>query len=204
MPSPPTAKTNLSTGQHVVGYDFGRKQNHVVFCRVRVTTDNPLGCQITDWGALDFPKATLQQIVTTLFELTSTTTPRHCSIDGDWFLLESQPSGNSHCLAISHILQALLLSCNHSAERIIFNHASSKFNALDKAGQFKPGIPPGKQNAPARYRQRKRWAVNLCTALLETQPVQFQQFFTKLKKKDDFSDALLYAMAFVHRHPPVR
>lgn len=192
-------KIQLVDGQHVIGFDFGRKRNHVVFCRLQVLASHPNGFRIEDWGTLDYPNATLGTIITEMHDIARS---NHPSVCGQWFVLETQPSGNSRCLAISHAWQALLLANNHPADRILFTHARTKFTALDSDGICRPAIREGGQNAPARYRQRKRWATNLCLALLGGQPDEFRLLFHSLKKKDDFSDAFLYAAAFIVKHKP--
>lgn len=192
-------KIELFPDQSVIGFDFGRKRNHVVYCRLRVVPEHPSGFEITHWGTHDYPDCTLGSIVAEMHAVTSS---MHPSVAGDWFILESQPAGNSRCLAISHAWQALLLANDNPAKRICFTHARTKFNTLDKTGQFKPVINGGAQNGPAKYRQRKKWATSLCANLLETQAPEFKELFKSLTKKDDYSDAFLYAAAFICKHRP--
>lgn len=193
-------KIELFAGQSVIGFDFGRKRNHVVFCRLVVAPEHPSGFEITHWGAHDYPNSTLGTIVAEMHAVASSA---HPSVNGDWFILESQPAGNSRCLAISHAWQALLLANNNPAKQICFTHARTKFNTLDKTGQFRPDTNGSPQNQPAKYRQRKKWATSLCASLLEMQPPEFCALFDSLAKKDDYSDAFLYAAAFICKHKPI-
>lgn len=192
-------KIKLFPGQSVIGFDFGRKRNHIVYCRLCVVPENPSGFEITHWGTHDYPDCTLGAIVTEMHTVMSLL---HPSVSGDWFILESQPAGNSRCLAISHAWQALLLANGNPPEQICFTHARTKFNTLDKAGQFRPIINRGVQNGPAKYRQRKKWATSLCANLLESQAPEFRDLFKSLFKKDDYADAFLYAAAFIFKHRP--
>lgn len=188
------SKITLLPHQFVIGYDFGRKYNHLVYCRIEICPEHPIGYQITHWGALDYPSSTLAKITQQLYQVTQT---HHPATQGDWFVLEAQPVGNSRCMVISYVWQALLLSLKKNQHQILFTHAPTKFSILDKTGIYKPLIKVNKPSGTTKYRQRKGWAINLTMDLLQHQPQQFQIVFGDLKKKDDFSDAFLYAVAFI-------
>lgn len=185
---------SVTSPRFVIGYDFGRQHNHVVYCRIEVCPQLSVGYQISDWGVLDFPHSTLSQITCQLYQCGQT---RHAAVCGDWFVLETQPPGNGRCMVISHVWQAILLGLHCEPHKITFAHARAKFTVLDKAATFLPVQQESAKSATSKYRQRKKWAIAITADLLRHQPQRFQDLFEALTKKDDFSDAFLYAVAFI-------
>ena len=181
----------LHDGHRVCGFDFGRRHNQIVGCRIVVDSMHTDGYRILDWIAIDFGDKSLVEVVSILARRESPL------FDSDWYVLEKQVpqtgrlAVNVFCYALSHALQCKLVQ-KAEPGRVLFVDAKSKFVQLDPEGKHRPGPPERKPN----YSRRKRWAVELCRFHTESQDRAACTLFNTWKKRDDLADAFLYAYAF--------
>ena len=184
----------LKEGQTICGFDFGKVRNQIVACKIIIDSSVDGGFRILFWDMLDFGRVPLRIIIEQLIdqELQSP------CLEGDWFLLESQPMQNAYCVALSHCLQARLLSNSFCVRaepsHIFFVRATRKFRILDYSRKFKP------THLKSPYATRKQWAVRLARHFTESQESIACQKFNSHKKKDDLADAFCYAYSFYREH----
>ncbi len=177
--------TELKDGDRVSGYDFGRKFNHVVSCRLVLDHKHKDGYRILNWGAMHFGRDPMTTIVAKLARMDSP------FFDSDFHVLEAQVGrGNPFCYALCHALQAVLERRQAHHDHVKVMQSCAKFGLLDPGQRF---VPATCTNAKPTYAQRKRWAVNLTQHLVKNQDPAKCQLFTEWVKKDDLADAFLYA-----------
>lgn len=206
----------MQSGDRICGFDFGSKQRQIAFCLLEVDFDAPNNFRVIEWDFVCFPvNESVAKIGAALVEKLR---DQPSLFLAQWFVLETQPPKNIKSYAISHIL-ATALRWRNPTSTLRFMSASQKFTILDKEKQWIPAESTKKNlkdttsaKMSRRYRQRKKWAVNICDSmtrslqqgtgrtfgLLDTSP--FGRY-RAAKKKDDLADAMLYALAILLKTP---
>lgn len=202
-------KFDIKPGQIICGFDFGSKYNHIVYCMICVDADHPDGFRILHWDFVDFgTNAAMSDISYGIAELLR---EGFVFFNCDWYMLESQPLRNHRTFCIAHMLQTALFSHHpdHRKQNVRMVKSATKFTILDPANEYLPASPQTtskskpltkKSLASRKYRIRKKWAVQICRALIANQSEESCKKFTSSKKKDDLADAFAYAVAFLKQN----
>lgn len=179
----------MEDGSTVSGFDFGKRKNQIVGCKLQVDSQHIDGYRIVNWDVIDYGDRPLADVVEALSHDSSPL------FDSDWHVLETQivKTGrfvmNTFCYGLSYALLGKLAP--QSPGQVIFMSPISKF-ALDPDRMERPGVPDKKLS----YVQRKRWAVRLCEKLVVNQSTEMRAVMD-VKKRDDLADAFLYARMFI-------
>ena len=102
-------------------------------------------------------------------------------------LIEKQPGMNKTMKTVENFLHSYFVIKNPNAETIIYD---ARHKVPDIAGAGK-----------AKYRQRKKAAVDRCRTFLETSEINkhWMATFVASKKKDDLADTVLQALSYINR-----
>lgn len=177
----------IEDGDIISGFDFGCVRNHITGARIRVNFSKPGKFDFLSFETIDLGNKSCR---TRLQTLVQTESPLW---ESDWFVLEAQVARNIPCFVLAHALEVMLLCRGVSETRIFTMPSRRKFKLLDKGNVLKPPVRVKKTSVS--HAHMKLWSVNVATHMLLNNSESTE--FHRAKKKDDFADALLSAVAFL-------
>ncbi len=213
-----TSPHSTGHGKRILSFDVGIR--HLAFCHIVCRQPwQTKSCEITQWNVMDLgPVSNVESCASKLTLQLSTRFPPGCA---DIVLIERQPKSRSIIMvAVQMFLCAYFSQPSMHIPHVKFIHASWKLLMQEKpADSIVPSRAAARATCPktsgaaeqktvkrAQYAKNKKDAIATARHYLENvlQDLGSLVILNTITKKDDLSDCLLQALAFIEEGGQVR